>query len=82
MSADKLTILAFHGVPPHRDPLWPEDVTLDQLELTLSALRGAFTFLPLKDALHMAKAGHLPRGAAAVTFDDGYAGWCEGAAPL
>lgn len=82
MSAGKLTILAFHGVPPHRDPLWPEDVTLDQLELTLSALRGAFTFLPLKDALHMAKAGHLPRGAAAVTFDDGYAGWCEGAAPL
>lgn len=82
MSAGKLTILAFHGVPPRRDPLWPEDVTLDQLELTLSALRGAFTFLPLKDALHMAKAGHLPRGAAAVTFDDGYAGWCEGAAPL
>ena len=82
MSADKLTILAFHGVPPRRDPLWPEDVTLDQLELTLSALRGAFTFLPLKDALQMAKAGHLPRGAAAVTFDDGYPGWCEGAAPL
>lgn len=82
LSADKLTILAFHGVPVARDPLWPDDVLLGQLEFTLSALRGAFTFLPLGEALNLVKAGRLPRGAAAVTFDDGYPGWCDGAAPL
>mgnify|MGYP006196996015 CR=1 FL=1 len=82
LSSDKLTILAFHGVPAVPDPLWPDDVGLAQLEQTLVALKGAFTFVPLSEGLQLVRAGRLPKGAAAVTFDDGYPGWCEGAAPL
>lgn len=77
-----LSILIYHRVLPHKDPLFPGEVDRAEFSDQMAALSSRFNVLPLLDAVRMAKAGTLPPRAAAITFDDGYADNAEVALPV
>ena len=81
LSSDKLSVFLFHKVPKRADPLLPGDITLFGFERVLDQVVSQFRVLPLEDAVTRLKTGRLPRRAACITFDDGYADWMLGAAP-
>lgn len=69
----KLSILIFHRVLPAPDPLFPGEVDIVRFERILAWLGDFLHVLPLDEALDRLRGGSLPPGAAAITFDDGYA---------
>ncbi|MCM3563265.1 polysaccharide deacetylase family protein [Hydrogenophaga intermedia] len=81
LSKDKLSVFLFHKVPLHCDPLVPHDLTLDRFEYLLDHTLSRFNVLPLEEAVKRLQRGRLPRRAACITFDDGYADWMTGALP-
>ncbi|MDO9504985.1 polysaccharide deacetylase family protein [Hydrogenophaga sp.] len=81
LSKDKLSVFLFHKVPRCADPLIPGDITLTGFERMLDEVVSQFRVLPLEDAVTRLHSGRLPRRAACITFDDGYADWVQGAAP-
>jgi peptidoglycan/xylan/chitin deacetylase (PgdA/CDA1 family) len=72
-----LRILNYHGVcEDHlaREPWMPPSfITRSNFEWQLQYLSKRATVLSLAEALARLQAGNLPRGAVALTFDDGYA---------
>lgn len=80
--AKGLSILIYHRVLPHKDPLFPSEVDAAEFSAQIATLKSHFNALPLIDAVRRAKAGTLPARAAAITFDDGYADNVEVALPL
>ncbi|MFD2365210.1 polysaccharide deacetylase family protein [Pseudoduganella sp. GCM10020061] len=68
-----LSILVYHRVLPHADPLFPAIVDAERFSLQLDLLRRCFNVLPLPEALARMRTGSLPPRAACITFDDGYA---------
>lgn len=72
-SKQRLSILIYHRVLPHFDPLRPDEPTVEQFDGQMRLLRHNFHPLPLLDALERIRAGTLPARAICVTFDDGYA---------
>ena len=80
-SRDRLSILAFHAVPRDTSVLRPDELTSAQFEKRLGELKKFLSFMPLSEGVLRLRAGTLPRGAACITLDDGYAGWMDGVVP-
>lgn len=81
LSKGKLSVFLFHKVPQHAHALVPGDITLAGFERVLDVVVSQFRVLPLEDAVARLQADQLPRRAACITFDDGYADWMSGALP-
>jgi peptidoglycan/xylan/chitin deacetylase (PgdA/CDA1 family) len=77
-----LSILIYHRVLPHKDPLFPSEVDAAEFSTQVGLLKSRFNVLPLLEAVRRAKEGTLPARAAAITFDDGYADNAEVALPV
>ncbi len=70
----RLSILIFHRVIDEPDPLFPDDAeSVSDFDTILSWVSQWFRVLPLQDAVEKLESGNLPRRAACITFDDGYA---------
>jgi peptidoglycan/xylan/chitin deacetylase (PgdA/CDA1 family) len=78
----RLSILIFHRVLPHADPVLSSEPTAAQFDALLGHLKSRFCVLPLKDAAMRLRAGSLPARSLCITFDDGYADNLTVAAPL
>ena len=77
-----LSILIYHRVTPEPDPLLPEETCAAEFDWQLAALNRWFSVLPLREAVAGLRAGTLPRRAACITFDDGYADNASVALPI
>jgi peptidoglycan/xylan/chitin deacetylase (PgdA/CDA1 family) len=69
----RLSILIYHRVLAKRDPIFPNEPTVETFNAQIGCLKRAFNVLPLHEAVSRLKAGTLPARAACITFDDGYA---------
>jgi peptidoglycan/xylan/chitin deacetylase (PgdA/CDA1 family) len=78
----RLSILIFHRVLRHRDPMYPETVDAERFDELCQWVQGWFHVLPLRDAVDRLYTGRLPARAMAITFDDGYADNEAIAAPI
>lgn len=78
----RLSVLIFHRVRPHKDPLFPGEPDAEEFELHMKWVRRWFHVLPLDEAVARLRSGTLPARAAAITFDDGYADNCTVAMPI
>lgn len=81
LSKDKLSVFLFHKVPKQPHALVPGDITLAGFERMLDEVVSRFNVLPLEDAAKRLQGRGLPRRAACITFDDGYADWMSGVVP-
>jgi peptidoglycan/xylan/chitin deacetylase (PgdA/CDA1 family) len=81
LSKGKLSVFLFHKVPQQCDPLVPGEASMARFEHLLDHTFSALKVLPLDEAITRLHAGTLPRGAACITFDDGYPDWLTGVAP-
>ncbi|HEU4373354.1 MAG TPA: polysaccharide deacetylase family protein [Telluria sp.] len=77
-----LSILIYHRVLAHKDPLFPAEVDAVEFDHQIGLLRSMFNVIPLIDAVRHLRAGTLPARAACITFDDGYADNAEVALPI
>jgi len=78
----RLSILIYHRVLAHEDPLNTWDVTAGVFEAQMRVVAEHFVPLPLSEAVHRLLIGALPPRAACVTFDDGYVDNVEVALPI
>ncbi len=81
LSKDKLSVFLFHKVPQQAHALVPGDITVERFERILDEVVSQFQVLPLEEAAARLQTRRLPRRAACITFDDGYADWMTGALP-
>ena len=79
---NRLLILCYHRVLERPDPMLPDTVHAEQFAVQMQALAENFCVLPLHSAVEKLAAGALPRRAACVTFDDGYADNLQVALPI
>ena len=77
-----LSILLFHRVLAERDPFRPGDLTAAEFDGIVGVLARNFAVLSLDEAVARLEANALPRGALAITFDDGYRDNLDVAAPI
>jgi glycosyltransferase involved in cell wall biosynthesis/peptidoglycan/xylan/chitin deacetylase (PgdA/CDA1 family) len=77
----RLSVLLFHKVPIHADPLASSELNLARFEQILDFVGANANVLPLSEASAALKRGTLPARAVALTFDDGYAEWIDNVAP-
>ncbi len=68
-----LTTLIYHRVLAQPEPLRPGEVDAATFARHMAFLARNFQVLPLPDAVRMLRGNRLPRRAACITFDDGYA---------
>lgn len=78
----RLSILIFHRVLSHPDPLFPGEQDVRRFNEVLSWVARWFQVIPLDDAVSRLGIGNLPARAAAITFDDGYADNVTNALPI
>lgn len=81
-SRGRLSILIFHRVHAHSDPLFPDEPDAASFAELLTWVRSAFTVIPLDRAVAALRSASLPPRALAITFDDGYRDNYEVALPL
>lgn len=77
-----LSILVYHRVLPEPDPLFPDQMDAARFAQHLDVLGECFNVMPLPEAVARLRSGSLPRRAACITFDDGYADNATVALPL
>ena len=77
----RLSLMLFHKIPRHADPLTPRELTLDRIEPLLDFFAANTHVLPLSEATASLANGTLPRRAVVLTFDDGYSEWVDHIAP-
>lgn len=73
LSGGRLLVLIFHRVLESPDPLRGGEVDTATFRWQMQLLREHFNVLPLDQAIDGIADGSLPRRAACITFDDGYA---------
>ena len=73
MNTQRLSILIYHRVLPHPDPLLPGLPDKRCFEQQMAVLNRFFNVLPLDQAIQRLREHSLPPRAACITFDDGYA---------
>lgn len=78
----KLSIFLFHKVPALADALQPGDMDQQTFRRTVAFIRKHFHVYPLAEAARLLTEGRLPDRCAAITFDDGYQDWRQGAASI
>ena len=78
----RLSILIYHRVLAHDDPLNTWDITAEIFEAQMRLVAERFEPMLLSEALDRLVAGELPPRAACVTFDDGYLDNAEVALPI
>lgn len=78
----KLSIFLFHKVPRQADALQPGDMDQATFRRTIAFIQKHFEVYPLAEAARLLAAGRLPDRCAAITFDDGYVDWMQGAAAI
>lgn len=78
----KLSVFLFHKVPPTADALISGDLGQAEFANLLDLIKTSFNVLPLNEAVQHLHRGTLPARSVAITFDDGYPEWREGAARL
>jgi peptidoglycan/xylan/chitin deacetylase (PgdA/CDA1 family) len=78
----RLAVFTYHQVLERKDPLRPDEPDHEQFAQDLRILGRTFNIMPLTDAVRRLGEGTLPAGAAAITFDDGYANNYDIAAPM
>lgn len=78
----KLSVFLFHKVPAMIDELVPTDLDRDKFTRVLDFITQSFDVLPLQDAVKLLSQDKLPINSAAITFDDGYPEWQQGAAKI
>ena len=81
-TSPQLTILSYHRVLAHCDPLRPGEVDAVTFDRQMSLLSSCFSVMPLPEAAPALRQGRLPRRACCITFDDGYADNLTVAAPI
>jgi peptidoglycan/xylan/chitin deacetylase (PgdA/CDA1 family) len=78
----RLTVLIYHRVLAAPDPLFPNEPDALSFETQMRWIKAWFNVLPLAEAIERLSTDSLPAGAAAITFDDGYANNCSVALPI
>ncbi|MCF8154382.1 MAG: polysaccharide deacetylase family protein [Rhodoferax sp.] len=78
----KLSILIFHRVHSHPDPLFPDEPDIRRFDAVIGWLSRWFNVLPLDVAVMHLRSATLPARAAAISFDDGYADNVDNALPV
>lgn len=78
----RLLILTYHRVVPLSDPLLPAEPDATRFAAHMDILGTYCRVLPLPEAVRRLRSGELPAGAAAITFDDGYANNLDVALPI
>src|SRR5579872_3493180 len=69
----RLSVLIYHRVLAHGDPLRPTEPTAIEFEARMQWVKAHFNVLPLGAAVTGLKSGRLPDRPLSITFDDGYA---------
>jgi peptidoglycan/xylan/chitin deacetylase (PgdA/CDA1 family) len=82
LTGARLSILIYHRVLAQPDSLFPGEVDAAVFERHLDLLKRFFNVIPLLEASQRLRNGSLPRRAACITFDDGYADNEEVALPI
>ena len=77
-----LSILIYHRAVAEPDPLAPDEVCAKDFDWQMAVLNRWFAVLPLREAAAKLRGRALPRRAACVTFDDGYADNVSVALPI
>lgn len=80
--AARLSVLGYHRVLLHADPLLPGDPPAAEFERTMAWVKDTFNVIPLAEGIAGLRTGRLPRRALAITFDDGYANNATVVAPI
>jgi peptidoglycan/xylan/chitin deacetylase (PgdA/CDA1 family) len=77
-------ILMYHSVDDRRgrSDAWALSVSPDNFASQVEALVSQRTVVPLEDLARCVRAGRIPRGLVAITFDDGYANNATAAKPV
>jgi peptidoglycan/xylan/chitin deacetylase (PgdA/CDA1 family) len=78
----KLTILIYHRVHRDTDALFPAAMDARRFDEQLSWIKAALNVVPMPEAIEMLQGGRLPKRAACITFDDGYADNIDEALPV
>ena len=78
----RLVVFCFHQVLEKPDPLRPGEPTELEFARDVEVIDRTFSTLPFGEAVKGLESGTLPRRAACITFDDGYANNSELAAPI
>lgn len=82
IAGSKLSVFLFHKVPATVDTLLPNDLDREKFIRVLDFITQNFKVLPLQDAVKLLAQKKLPKGCAAITFDDGYQDWRQGASEI
>ncbi|MYN25125.1 polysaccharide deacetylase family protein [Duganella levis] len=82
MSAQRLSILIYHRVLARADALLPSLPDAQRFDRQMALLKRHFNVLPVSQAVRRLQSQTLPRRAACITFDDGYADNAEVALPI
>ncbi len=78
----RLSILIYHRVLAKPDALTNDRCDKKIFDLQIRTLSRYFNVLPLPEAINRLKEKNLPRKAACITFDDGYADNADNALPI
>jgi peptidoglycan/xylan/chitin deacetylase (PgdA/CDA1 family) len=78
----RLSVLIFHRVLSEPDSLFPGEADAKTFDKLMALVAASFRIIPLCDAIRGLRNGNLPRRAACITFDDGYADNAEVALPI
>lgn len=82
LSMGKLSVFLFHKIPNEVDELLPNELDLARFIQVVDFIETHFEVICLADAAKLISQNRFSGNIAAITFDDGYAEWRQGAAEI